>query len=366
MDTKKYKSCSIPVTARNKNFKSITAFCDEYGLKYSTINRLLRKGYSPDEILDRYGTLPITTRYTEDSILAQKYSYNGVKYPSLIVAADTLGISLDKIMRQQKNNPNISLDKAIAAAINNEEEQNNESTKSRRKKHIGEITIAGVTYDSMQAALLAYGMKYTTVISRMERDSISFEEALCKGSKERRHITPYLSQPIISEKPANTTYQPLQLENNSNDFIVKINKILVQSSYKPQLWYDSSSQVGVICFEENLYAISEPRPIILTFDYPYSYPFSIEFSIPNLYLIQKNNNKPLPLMTRTNILQKINDLQNKYLNAVITLNENKITTRWLYTITGDSINIRQFLIILHRFIGTSAAIFDELTKKNST
>ena len=96
------------------------------------------------------------------------------------------------------------------------------------------------------------------------------------------------------------------IENNSNDFIVKINKILVQSSYKPQLWYDSSSQVGVICFEENLYAISEPRPIILTFDYPYSYPFSIEFSIPNLYLIQKNNNKPLPLMTRTNILQKIN------------------------------------------------------------
>lgn len=342
-----------PISVANKNFESIRAFCNEYGLKYSTVNRLLNKGHTPNDILAGYGTLPASTRYNENSARAQKCSYDGVNYPSLVVAADTLGIDPDKILQQQKLNPELSIDKAIAAVMQNEEEKNPGFIKTRRHKHVGEITIAGKKYGSMQEALLAYGMNYNTIVSRMEREHISFEEALRKGDKARKHIEPY----YCNQKYINydfSKYPKLQLPDDNKNLIVKIIKTLKDSNYIPNCLYDENEQIGIILIEESLHTLDEKRTIMLTFNYPQSYyPLNIEMCIPNLITLPESV---------YNEIHQIQQIQNKYLNAVIAINRNTVLTRWLYTATNGTLNIRQFLIYLHHFIGTSAAIFDEVNE----
>jgi hypothetical protein len=360
MEQPKRTSNKKPVTAQNRNFESITEFCQEFGLKYSSVNAQLRKGYTGDEILEKAGTLPMGTRYSDTHSSAQQCSYNGVEYPSLVVAADSLGIPMDKVIAIKKEE-NLPINTAIARIM---EEQLSviepNSSKIKAKKHVGEISIDGVIYKNMQEALLAYGMPYITVKSRMEREGISFEEALCRGKKERRHITPYLSNSLYkiirSEQDLSVLCEQFVVPKDNKDIFAILSKQLMNNAYTVTTYYYQAAQVGMICFYEQLHAIRERRLIVLSFPYPQTfYPLNIEISIPNLLTVSTDNKEEHYVL-----LKKINNLQGKYLNASINLSNDKISVRWLYTLTSATINIRQFLITLHKFIGTAAAMFDEL------
>lgn len=360
MAAPKKKTNKKPVFAQNRKFNSITEFCQEFGLKYSSVNAQLRKGRSGDQVLETLGYLPAGIRYNDTPTHSQRCSYNGIEYPSLVTASDTLGIPMDKIISLQKQG-NLSLDDAIAKAVEENEQLKEKGTDNNKsKKHVGEIVIDNVTYKSMQEALLVYGVPYITVKSRMARDGISFEEALCRGKKERRHIMPYKSDTLYKiindEEDLAVLCEEVKMPDNDKDIIVCISNILSKNTYKPKAYYYSASQTGIICFYENLHAISEKRMIMLSFIYPQDYyPLQVEISIPNLLSLRNS-----PNIDYNKLLEKINELQSKYLNAVINFSNKKISVRWLYTITSESINIRQFFITINRFIGTASTIFDEL------
>lgn len=363
MPNEKRNSNKKPVMAQNRKFDSITEFCKEFGLKYSSVNAQLRKGSTGDEILKKSGLLPTGTRYTDNHSNAQQCFYNGVEYPSLVVAADSLGIPMDKVisLRKEKNlSTNEAIARVVEAQSTTDEIKESGKNNGRAKKHVGEISIDGVVYKNMQEALLAYGMPYITVKSRMEREGITFEEALCRGKKERRHITPYKSDSLYkiirSEQDLSVLCEQFALPEDDKDIFVTISKLLTNNAYPITTYYYQAAQKGMICFYEQLHTISERRLIIISFTYPQNYyPLNIEIAIPNLLAVKCHDKEKY-----SRLLEKINEIQGNYLNASINFSNDKVSARWLYFLTSGNVNMRQFIITLHKFIGTAAAMFDEL------
>lgn len=101
--------------------------------------------------------------------------YNGVQYASLYAAASALGLSpnsLYDMLRKKGMDPVESIDCALASLAKAGEGGSG---------HSNPCEIEGAYYPSQEAALNAYNLSRITVYSRMQRERISFEEAIIRG-----------------------------------------------------------------------------------------------------------------------------------------------------------------------------------------
>lgn len=189
---------------QEKEYPTLRAFAEELGLNYPKVTSYHRQGKSAEEIVE-------LCRYQKNKKQCPVF-YNGVQYDSLYSAATTLGLNPGQLYDIKKRN-NISGEEAIAYLIHKLE------TKGQQQpRRATPCIVDGVSYPSREAAINAYHMTRITVYSRMEREGISFEEALIRGRKASLYRAPAISlfpslRLVPAEAPLNHVILDDLLEN---------------------------------------------------------------------------------------------------------------------------------------------------------
>lgn len=331
-------------------FASVSAFAQEYGLKYVSVKYHLNKGRTPEQLIARLGSLPTATRYKKDSVAACACAYNGVSYPSISAAAEALGISSQQVYAL-KNHEGFSADEALTRVM---ELNKALGTKAIPLEHqrIRPCIVDGVPYRTQGEALKAYGMQYITIKSRMDREGISFEEALKRGTKERRGVV------SVSSHWWNCELTEASPPSDPKSSMGQLYSMLEQCTYHPTCYTDKKKTLGIISFEEGLRAIGPKSVVYLLFPYePVGYTMDLEMVIPELM--------PLPESAAdggSSLLQAINETGILYLGAKAGVANHHIFANWFMQTPWSHINIRLTLSSICKFIGTAAAVEDHLTQ----
>lgn len=204
------KSQPCPITYKGHTYSSLKDFAVAQNLKYSTVLAKHRKGQTAEEIVEscQFTTASRAEPPIQEAAKRCPVEYNGVSYPSLYAAASALGLSPNSLydLRKRGMSPVESIDYAL---------ENLTKAGEGKSGHARPCEIEGVCYPSQEAALNAYNLTRITVYSRMQREGISFEEALVRGrdSAVYREPTPsmFFSFHLIPSKnePAQTTLAEL-------------------------------------------------------------------------------------------------------------------------------------------------------------
>jgi len=178
-----------PVSCDGKTYGSLKEFANDRGLNYSRVLHYFRKGRTPEEIVELCQFTQASKAAIEPVEHAKRHPvmYKNVKYDSIYAAAEALGVSPARIydIRKRKG---LSAEEAIDYALSNlSRPGDGESPNSKP------CVVEGVTYPSREAAIQAYHMTRITVYSRMEREGISFEEALIQGRNSATYRPPTIS-----------------------------------------------------------------------------------------------------------------------------------------------------------------------------
>ena len=337
------KRTAKQVVVGGKIYNSITEFCDAHGLKYPSVSAQLRKGVAPEDILANHGNLPTTTRYKSGSKAAHPCAYDGVEYPSMMAAADALGIPAHRITTCMKTRQCSASDAIRHLMEDNDGEVLNTGNQGKREPCV----VEGVLYPSKSAACQAYGVRYITIHSRMTREGLTFEEALASGGVTRRHIQPMLEQ---------WTGNPLKpfLPAEENSAFMQVSNTLKKAGLDPIQLYDVTRNMAAIKVAAPLHAISDVRSIY--FLLPYSslgQLIDIEIIIPYLYDMVKD-------VSSDTLFSVLNSVNQKYTGITLSVSIDHIQASSLITLFCGHINNRILLRRYQRFIGTASAIFDEL------
>lgn len=336
------KRSKRPIQVGDVTYESITAFCDAYGLKYPAVSAHLRKGRSPEEILDILEALPTTTRYKEDSEAAIPCSYGGVDYPSITAAADALGIPSHRIYSYRKTHK-CSASNAIQHLMEDDQQNTTADIPGRAQS----CCIAGVLYPSKGAACKAYGTRYITVQSRMKREGLTFEEALTSGGIKRKHILP------VPELWHTLNLQPISPADEKSAF-AQVLDTLSKAGITPLSLYDMTNRIGAIKFTFPLRTLDEERTMYFLLPYPLqSIMVNIEFIIPELYLPNSCSQNDAQLL-----LKRINMANHKYAGVSLSLIDGHVQATSLTTQINGHINSRLLLRWFHQSVGTAASMLD--------
>ena len=178
---------ALPITCNGQEFSSFKEFANYYGLHYTKAQYYRKRGKTPEEILEicKFTSHSKTASNPKPSAKRYLCEYNGVQYGSLNEAACALGFSPSQIYELRRRN-NVSPSAAIEMAM----EQRLNKGEIRKSGNHKKCIIDGVEYESQEAALRAYKIPGITVYSRMEREGITFEEALVRGRKANLHCPP--------------------------------------------------------------------------------------------------------------------------------------------------------------------------------
>lgn len=169
---------AVEITCEGKEFRSIKDFVNYYGLHYPKAQRYLQQGKTPEEVLVACGLTSRSKTETEKKEGKKRYfcEYNGVKYKSLYEAACALGLQPSQLYEYRSRN-HLSPSAAL-------EQMMEKKGRVKRKSPVSKkCVVDGVEYESQEAAILAYHIPRITIYSRMQREGITFEEALSKGRK---------------------------------------------------------------------------------------------------------------------------------------------------------------------------------------
>lgn len=227
---------ALPVTCNGQEFSSFKEFTNYYGLHYTKAQYYRKQGKTPEEILEicKFTSHSKTTSDPKPSAKRYLCEYNGVQYGSLNEAACALGFSPSQIYELRRRN-NLSPSAAIEMAM---EQRLNKGAVQKSGNH-KKCVIDGIEYESQEAALRAYKIPGITVYSRMEREGISFEEALIRGRKSNLHCPPVAS-----------LFPSLRLTACSDEQLQDTLKELVASlqyyQCKVQILRDLTSQLPVL------------------------------------------------------------------------------------------------------------------------
>jgi len=334
------------VVANGKTYQSITEFCNAHGLKYPSVAAQLRKGIPPETIIENHGVLPTTTRYKAGSRIAIPCSYDGVEYPSITAAADALGLPAHRIpacMKRRKCSASDAIKYLMEEA---DDEQFNITVDSTGPRI--PCVVEGVLYPSRSAACKAYGVRYVTVHSRMEREDLSFEDALASGGVNRRHI-----------QPMNVLWGDLNLieftPNDPGDALSQILNIIIKTGQDAHCFYDSSQKIGAVKVHAPLHAISDYKDIYILIPYPVSSSvIDIELMLPNLCHCKITSAKK-----RLEILEFLCSVNAKYSGACLNLFNTQLRVSSALSLVSAHINNRIILRSFQRFLGTAAAMYDD-------
>ncbi len=231
-----------PVEYDGKTFASIREFVNYYGLNYSKVQYYRKLGKSPEEIVRecQFSSASKQALLGEDAVVGNRITveYEGVPYKSIYDAAVALGINPSQVYETRKRRK-VSASEAIRIVM--------ERTGS--PKRVGyramPCTVNGVEYASREEAILAYHLPRVTVYSRMEREGISFEEALVRGRNEAVHCPPTANLfPSLRLVPSNAPLQqPVleELEASLEYYVVSVQPLRDLSTFLPVLCADGST-----------------------------------------------------------------------------------------------------------------------------
>lgn len=214
-----------PITCEGHEFSSIKEFANYYGLNYAKVQHYRKLGKTPEEIVrecqfsaaSKHSLLG-EPKESGNRILCE---YDGVKYDSIYEAATALGLSPSQVYDFRKRY-HLTPSAAIELAMERRKGVKRPSAVAKK------CVINGVEYESREAAIKAYHLPRITVYSRMEREHISFEEALLRGHRESTYCPPTaslfpslrlvpskapLQQPILEEMDASLRYYNVPVQH---------------------------------------------------------------------------------------------------------------------------------------------------------
>lgn len=239
------------IVYEGQTFSNYKEFSNHFGLNYSKVIYYKNRGKSPKEILelckfkvpiqDAKPVKEIKKTETEE-VKRKKYKceYDGVEYESIYEAANALNFNPSQaydIVRKKKLSPS----EAVAEMVSKQKKG-----QQVRKTVAKETIVDGVAYSSRQAALRAYNMKAITVYSRMEREGISFEEAVLRTVRAGIHCPPVL-----------TMFPSLRLrkyDGGINHALLKNLTLSFDYYVRPWTCYrDIVSRKSVLCVDDDNY-----------------------------------------------------------------------------------------------------------------
>jgi len=268
-----------PVEYDGKTFASIKEFVNFYGLNYSKVQYYRKLGKTPEEIIRE---CQFTTA-SKQSLLGGdaaggnsiEVEYDGIPYKSIYEAATALGINPSQVYETRKRNK-VSPTEAIRLVLERK-------GKGRKPSHRAiPCVVAGVEYESREAAIMAYHLPRITVYSRMERENISFEEALIRGRNAAVYCPPVKSLfPSLRLVPSNAPLQqPIleELEASLKYYVVPVSPLRDMTTFLPALCANDAAY---------LYFHHEARGLEITAPLPFPLDVETINSLNNAYVCTK-------------------------------------------------------------------------------
>lgn len=171
------KNEKCPITYQGQTYESLKDFAAQNNLSYPKVLAHHRKGRTAEEIVAQcqFSTASKAAATPPETPKRYYIEYNGVQYTSLYAAAQALGLSPGRVYDIKKRKK-ISAEAALEYAL-----QNSAKAGQGQSPNATPCVVDGVSYPSREAAMQAYNIPRITVYSRMEREGISFEEALVRG-----------------------------------------------------------------------------------------------------------------------------------------------------------------------------------------
>ena len=231
-----------PVEYDGRTFASIKEFVNFYGLNYSKVQYFRKLGKTPEEIVRecQFSTASKQGLLGEDAPVGHSIGveYDGISYKSIYEAATALGINPSQVYETRKRSK-VSPAEAIRLVL---ERSGREKKPSHRAMP---CVVAGVEYPSREAAIMAYHLPRITVYSRMERENISFEEALVRGRNESIYCPPVKSLfPSLRLVPSDSPLQQPVLEELNASlkyYVVPVRLLRDLTTFLPALYTNDST-----------------------------------------------------------------------------------------------------------------------------
>lgn len=337
---------SHPIHYKGRDYKSLAAFCAEHGIKYTTARLHLQQGKSIDEIMALQGTLPPKNTIKHNSRRGEPCSYAGIEFPSIAVAAESLGFSEYTVYRIKRER-RVDATTAIAILLDGDDGKYprvHPDAKTMRRACV----INGEYFSSKAEALQRFGLPYQTVKSRMVREGISFQEAVMRGHAEKRAVT-----------AAQTMWPQTQWTTHEKgcvhmEILTQIESMLTEEGFTVYQHFDEDTQISGLSVFRSLLTVSDPTEIFITADKAGTQCYStLEFHIPALVEFDK----PLDDKARLDILTKLNEISMQYTGATASLSGNTIHTTWSISMYRQRIQVRLLLRAFYQFLGTSSYIW---------
>ena len=326
------------IEAEQKSHASITAFCEYYGLRYTSVMYYLRKGKTGDEVLSIMRQKPASSRYSKAPGRSVPVKIGDDTFQSISEAAMAYGVSsaqIEKAIEEGDANPAFP-------------DMNIPDVPEEQTKRMKPCVVAGVSYPSQAAAARKYGVPLVTVYSRMQREHISFEEAVRRGHIERRQILPEKT------KWNGQGFEPFDGVLEEMKITKDIFTLLDKNAYHPQLLINQEKELFAIRIQESLEAITPPLDVYIVFSEKNASQ-DIEFIIPVLGKLRILSN-----VKQTLLHQQINEANGNYTGSKIFLQDGIFSAAWSFAQTSRSLQITFFMRTLYRFIGSTSAMWDTL------
>lgn len=169
------------IEAYGSEYESLVELSSEFGVNYQKMSILIRKGFSPEEAIER-------CRGQRQGTEGTLYIINNVPYQSLAEACRGIGVSTGSVYARRKKligSMELPEDEVVCITQQILEQLATEQIKHRSRGSSG-VSVAGKIYPSCHAALAAYHLSPATVNARIARSrqvgkELTFEEAVLLG-----------------------------------------------------------------------------------------------------------------------------------------------------------------------------------------
>ena len=237
------KNEKCPITYQGQVYESLKDFAVKNNLNYSKVLSYHRKGRTAEEIVAQCQFSVASKATAPPRETAKRYfvEYNGVQYTSLYAAAQALGLSPGRVYDIKKRKK-ISAEAALDYAL-----QNSAKAGQGQSPNATPCIVDGVSYPSREAAMQAYNIPRITVYSRMEREGISFEEALIRGRDSAVYRAPtsslFFSLHLVQSNQVSAPPTLEELYRSLTYYHCKVNYMVDLLTSTPALFVDGHSYV---------------------------------------------------------------------------------------------------------------------------
>lgn len=316
-------STGKPILCSGIRYASVLQFCRDNGLRYPTVITQLNRGMAPEQILEQQHT-------SMNTFSAQKSEceYEGQHFLSLSKAAEHFGIQPSYLYALKKKD-HLSANETLRLAMERKHAKHPSGT-------VVPCTINGVEFLSQTDALTYYRIPRATVTSRMQRNHLTFEEALMGMIQKQRRLTPMVSLFNSANIPQRTC-DPIQ---------ELFDQKLRDCHYEPA-YFQGKDQV-ILHIQESLQSASDRKDIYLIFADK-----NVEIVLPELYPVSQES---------LSVYQNINRHNQTYQGAKLWYNDEAkiISANWNCPWKGTNTDAASIMKMLFTFLGSCEVFLKEL------